>query len=310
MTLDLYSILESAGITPLRQTQREIYARCPMHSKRLGKPDNKPSWSINKNTCEHHCFSCGYGGKSLQQLLIDVTGSAPDDLDKDLAKSSFLRKMVEAREDPEEVLAPALPILTEYALYHEMHDVPENLMVFRHLTRMAIDAYETRWYRQGRQWVMPLRSTDGELIGAQFRQKGNFVTLLDEGHTKTDTFFGFAQCCEGSFCTLVESPLDAIRLFGLGIPALSAFGAHLAEEQIKLLARTFTRVFVALDNDKTGNEAAEYICPRLRKSGTAPIRWDYDGLLDEDGEPAKDPGDVADDEALLASWGRTTRMGL
>ena len=309
MTFDLYSILESAGISPLRQTKREIYARCPQHIKRTGKEDVHPSWSINKTTCAHHCFSCGYSGKSLESLLIDVTGAAPADLDKELAKSGFLRKMTEVREAPEEVLDPVMPVLTDWVLHNVMIDVPDNLIAFRHLQRAAIDAYEVRWFRANRQWVMPLRSVDGDLLGAQYRQKGNVVTLPD-GVSKSQTLFGFPQCCEGSFCALVESPLDAVRLFGLGIPALSALGAFVSEDQIRLLACTFTRVFVALDNDKTGNKSAEIICPLLRKAGTAPIRWDYDGLVDEEGDPAKDPGDVVSDDALLASWGRTMRMGL
>ena len=309
MTLDLYTILENAGIEPLRQTRSEVWARCPMHRQRTGKEDLHPSWSINKSTFANHCFSCGYGGTTLQQLLVDVTGSAPDDLDKELAKQGFLRKMAEVREAPEQALAPVMPILTEYALWNDMVPVPDNLLAFRRLQRTAIDQYEVRWFRQNRQWVLPLRSIDGDLLGAQYRQKGNVVTL-PEGMHKSQTFFGFLQCCEGPFCALVESPLDAVRLFGLGIPALSSLGAYVSAEQIGLLARTFTRVFVALDNDKTGNDACEQICPMLKRAGTAPIRWNYDGLVDEDGEPAKDPGDVVSDDALMESWCRTTRMGL
>jgi len=307
--MNLYTILESAGIAPLRETQREIYARCPMHVARTGHEDHNPSWSINQNTYRHHCFSCGYGGTTLQQLLVDVTGSAPDDLDKELAKQSFLRRMSEVGEQPEETLEPIIPILTEWSLHHAMFDVPERLVAFRHLQRVAIDAYEVRWTGKTRQWVLPLRSPEGLLLGAQYRQKGNVVTLPD-GVSKSTTLFGFLQCCEGSHCTLVESPLDAVRLFGLGIPALSSLGAWVAPEQIKLLARTFTRVFVALDNDTTGNKSAEIVAPLLRKAGTTPIRWNYDGLVDDEGDPAKDVGEVESDEALLASWGRTTRMGL
>ena len=67
---------------------------------------------------------------------------------------------------------------------------------------------------------------------------------------------------------------------------------------------------MALDNDKTGNKSAEIVGPLLRKAGTTPIRWNYDGLVDDEGDPVKDVGEVESDEALLASWGRTTRMGL
>ena len=92
--MNLYTILESAGIAPLRETPREIYAPCPMHAVRTGSIDSHPSWSINQFSYRHHCFSCGYGGTTLQGLLVDVTGSSPADLDKELAKQSFLRQQM------------------------------------------------------------------------------------------------------------------------------------------------------------------------------------------------------------------------
>lgn len=306
--MDLTAILEQAGITPLRTNRHEIVARCPQHEVRTGKPDIHPSWSINSVTYTHFCFSCGYKG-TLTSLLVELTGEAPEDLEKTLAKESFLRKVISIRQDPEPVLAPVIPILTDWVLSNVMTDVPTKLMSFRHLQRPAVDAYEVRWDPDTHRWVLPLRSTGGSLLGAQYRQKGSVYTL-PEGMEKKRTLFGYGQCCDSSFCAIVESPLDAVRLFGLGIPALSALGAWVSNEQVRLLACTFTRVYLALDNDKAGNESAARLGPALRKAGTAPIRWSYEGLVDEDGDPAKDPGDVADDDMLMASWGRTLRMGL
>jgi DNA primase len=306
--MDLTAVLEQAGITPLRTNRQEVIARCPQHEVRTGKADVHPSWSINSVTYTHFCFSCGYRG-TLTSLLIDMTGSAPEDLEKTLAKDSFLRKMAGVRADPETVLAPVIPLLTEWVLFNIMGDVPGKLLSFRHLQREAVDAYEVRWDADTHRWVLPLRSTAGDLLGAQYRQKGSVYTL-PEGMEKKRTLFGFAQCCDRSFCAIVESPLDAVRLFGLGIPALSPLGAWVSNEQVRLLACTFTRVYMALDNDKAGRESAERLAPALRKAGTVPIPWSYEGLVDEDGDPAKDPGDVDDDDLLLASWSRTLRMGL
>lgn len=306
--MDLTTILEQAGITPLRTNRQEVVARCPQHEVRTGKADTHPSWSINNVTYTHFCFSCGYKG-TLNSLLVDVTGEAPEDLEKTLAKDSFLRKMAGVRANPEAVLAPVIPILTEWVLLNIMGDVPNKLLDSRHLQRSAVDAYQVRWDGDTRRWVLPLRSTDGDLLGAQYRQKGSVYTL-PEGMAKSRTFFGFPQCCDSSYCAIVESPLDAVRLFGLGIPALSPLGAWVSKDQVRLLACTFTRVYMALDDDKTGHESTAQLGPALRKAGTVPIPWSYEGLVDEDGERAKDPGDVADDDLLLASWGRTLRMGL
>ena len=222
--MNLYTILETRRDRTTTRDAGEIYARCPMHVARTGHEDHNPSWSINQITYRHHCFSCGYGGTTLQGLLVDVTGSAPDDLDKELAKQSFLRSRWQrsVRNLPRS-LEPIIPILTEWSLHHVMLDVPDSLVAFRHLQRMAIDAYEVRWTGKTRQWVLPLRST-GEPYSVPSTDRRATSLRSPMVCPRSTTLFGFLQCCEGSHCTLVESPLDAVRLFGLGIPALSSLG--------------------------------------------------------------------------------------
>lgn len=307
--LDLETILDDAGVGPMRVAPTEIHAPCPMHVARTGQPDHHPSWSINRQNYVHLCFSCGYKG-TLNGLLHDLTGAAPEDLELRLNEQSFLRKMATVRTEAEEHVAPVIDDLTEWRLRNIMRDVPQRLLDFRHLLRTAVDFYEVRWNGDTKQWVMPLRSIEGYLIGAQYRQKGSVLTL-PEGMAKSHTLFGFNQCCEHDFCVLVESPLDAVRLYGAtGQPALSSLGAWVSQDQVLLLARNFTTVYLALDNDKAGRKACEIVGPMLKRAGTTSVRWIYDGLRDEDGEPAKDPGDVCDDESLLASWKATVRMGM
>lgn len=307
--LDITSILSNAGIGPLRVSGDEVHAPCPMHAQRTGSEDHHPSWSINTTTFVHLCFSCGYKG-TLNGLLLDVTGAAPEDLELRLNEQSFVRKMEKARQViPEEFESEIIEGLTEWELYNLLTDVPQRLLDFRHLMRSAIDAYEVRWSAETRQWVMPLRDPFGSLIGAQYRQKGSVLTLPD-GVEKSITLFGFPQCREFDYCAIVESPLDAVRLFGLGIPAMSSLGAWVSQEQVLLLARNFTCVYLAMDDDKTGHKSIEILSPMLRRAGTCPIPWNYEGCYDDEGEPAKDPGDVADDDMLMASWQRTQRLGL
>ena len=314
-TIDLRGLLANAGISILRVTNTrkgtEYWGLCPKHKERTGKDDRHPSWSINNKTFKHNCFSCGYAG-SIQSLLNDVTGRAPDDLDKQLAKEGFLQQMEELRESPEELVEGIEIPLTEWVLHKQYRDVPQHMLDLKHLQRFAVDAYEVRWDKEKKKaarWVLPLRDLDGELIGAQYRQKGNVLTL-PTGVEKSTTLFGYHQCEEFNHVVIVESPLDAVRLFGLGIPALSSLGAWTSLDQASILARTFRRIYLAFDNDKSGHIAVDVITPRLRKAGAAPLYWDLEGLEDEEGEPAKDPGDVWSDEALLASWERTVRMGL
>ena len=217
--------------------------------------------------------------------------------------------MSEVRAAPTQVLEEVAPLLTEWSLKYTLKDPPRRLLEFRQLRQAAIATYQVRWNPGTKQWVMPVRSPSGELLGAQYRQSGSVLTL-PSGIEKSTTLFGYSVMCHHDYAALVESPLDAVRLFGLGIPAVSSLGAHVSTEQCRLLARAFGTVYMALDNDKAGREGASFATSSLRRFGAASVPWDYTGLVDEDGHKAKDVGDVALDADIIASWQRTKRCGL
>lgn len=304
---DVVGMLEAAGVQGIRDTHKEVVAKCPMHFKRTGKDDTHPSWSINKNTYAHYCFSCGYKG-TLQTLLVDLTGSAPADLEMELHRESFLRRM-EARDQPDEVLEPVLPMLTEWALNNILVDVPRRMLDRRWLLRSAIDRYQVRWNSDTKQWVLPMWDIRGDLMGAQYKQSGSVYTL-PEGMSKSLSIFGYQQVKCEDWAVLVESPLDAVRLDGLGIPAFATLGAFVSKEQATLMSRLFSYVILALDDDKAGHQGAEIATAMLRKRKCGVLHWDYTGLVDKRGEPAKDVGDVPNDDALLDAFDRTRRFGV
>jgi hypothetical protein len=297
-TIDLVGILQNAGVKNLRDSAKEISGSCPRHLHRLGRPDRHASWSINKHSYLHNCFSCGYKG-TLTGLLIDLTGTAPDNLEAELARASFMQKMAVSKADiPEEE-----PLLTDWALENLMEDVPDNLLGRRNLHRDAIDTYEVRWDPRKRCWVMPIRSYDGTLIGAQYRQKGSVLTL-PKNVEKSKTLFGITAMRQYDTIALVESPLDAVRLYGLGIPAVSSLGAWVSVEQCRLLARNFNRIVLALDNDPPGREATSSTLKIIKKLGALAIPFIYTGISE------KDLGDVESDMVIQHAWKRTLQMGL
>lgn len=297
MTIDLAGILQNAGVRNLKDSSKEISGSCPMHAKRLGRTDRHASWSINKYTYLHNCFSCGYKG-TLTGLLLDLTGSAPENIEAELARTSFLQKIADrVEQEPEE------PLLTDWSLHNLLLDVPDQLLSRRHLRRHAIDEYEVRWDSNRKCWVLPIRTISGEIIGAQYRQRGSVLTL-PKSVEKSKTLFGIFQMKKHDIVALVESPLDAVRLYGLGIPAVASLGAWVSVEQCRLLSRNFGRVVVALDNDIPGRQASETTLKLLRKLGSPAIPFSYRGIAE------KDVGDVESDSVITDAWRRTLRMGL
>lgn len=308
VTIDLVSLLDDAGVENLKEGSKEISGSCPQHVARLGHVDRHSSWSINKYSYLHHCFSCGYSG-TLTGLLIDQLGYAPENLEEELAKQAIHHSWEKATHPVVTAPVDPTPVVNDWSLVNMMKDVPQRLVDFRRLQRKAVDEYGVRWDPERKSWVLPIRTGTGELIGAQFRQKGNELNL-PEGLEKSVTLFGLHQMRCHNTVALVESPLDAVRLYGVGIPAVSSFGAWVSWDQCKLLARNFSCIVLALDNDKTGRKAASIVRPMLTRRGVGTVMFNYQGLRDAEGVPAKDPGDVADDTALWAAWNASLRQGL
>ena len=304
-SLDITSLLEQAGVRQIREGQKEVTALCPMHKERVGKEDSHASWSINRHTFVHHCFSCGYSG-TLVSLLVDLQGYAPEDIQTEIAKSSFLRtmeKITKRDEEPEE--RPP----TEWELSNILTPVPDRLLTLRQLQRNAVDVYGIRWDPERKSWVLPIRHPDGTLMGVQYRQKG-VVLNAPKGMNKAITLFGYNEMMLRSdvWVTLVESPLDAVRLYGLGIPALASFGAWVSDEQVTLLCRNFRRIMLAMDNDKVGRQATDMLRMQFRKRNQPHAVFRYDGLTTADGGIAKDLGDVALDEDILTAYQRSKEV--
>ncbi len=291
-TLDVAAILEDLGVEVVRSSGHELWALCPGHRARTGHEDTHPSWSINEVTYVHSCFSCGYSG-NLTMLYADLLGEVPEDLEWELQKASVIAS-VKVKEEPEPVEDG--PVINEWQL-RNFGSVSDKLLDLRHLKRESVDLYNVRWHPEYKAWVLPIRLPDGELIGYQFKAKGYFDNYPGEV-PKSECLFGFPQLADERTITVVESPLDAVRLHGLGIPAVSTYGANVSEAQVTLLARNYRLVVEALDNDAAGRKCAQKL-HQLLHGKTTVIPFNYQGL------PGKDVGDVPDDDMIRSAWHRS-----
>lgn len=317
--MDLVPMLEELGVEEIREGGKEITARCPMHEARTGQPDTHPSWSINKTTGMHICFSCGWAG-GLNVLYVDLGYTLPTDLDQQIKVDTvkgrggrFVRASQENKglEASNKTLkAPSNEQSEDLVSWSEqrlrvLEPVPSRMAAVRRLKEPALHTYGVLWDPRKRCWVLPIRNEFGVLEGVQLRQKGvesNQPTGVEKGHH----LFGLSALVKMDWdhVTLVESPLDAVRLYGLGIPAVSSYGAWVSAQQIQLLTRHFRTVVLALDNDKVGRESTARTEKLLRDRKVLTIRMDYRGL------EGKDPGDIESDYELKDAWVRSRHSGL
>lgn len=289
---DLESVLAQLGVEILRTTDDEVTGRCPMHLQRTGKEDEHPSWSVNRDSGVHNCFSCGYKG-TLHGLVMDLRFR-----NDAFAAARWLRQFqVVLHEVDPEWRAPVVEArepLSEAVKYAMYIDPPEWALQARSVSLEAAQHYGVRWDPADDSWILPIRYAAGELAGWQRKQqRGRMFRNYPMGVPKGECLFGLEVFPTGEPAVLLESPLDVCRLYDAGyFGGLASYGAKVSERQMRLLLQATSEVVVALDNDAAGLETANT------------LKWEWGPRMVmrffayPPGSPAKDLGDLNDSEIL------------
>lgn len=290
--IDVERVLLALDLSLHAQRGSEVNGLCPMHKKRMGKEDHRPSWWINIETGVHICFSCGYKG-NIYTLVKDLKG-----IDYYDAKD-FVNNQVEIPLDslalrikdlpqyiqPEESLAMSEARLAVYV------DPPIEELRKRYISLESAKKHGVLWDKGNEAWILPIRDpNDFSLWGWQEKgARGRFFRNQPPGVKKSKTVFG-VEVMATDILLVVESPLDVPRLATAGVAgAIATYGAIPSEEQVKIMRRA-DRVIVAFDKDAAGRKACEEIRPMARKYGLQMSFFNYEGI------DVKDPGDMTVEE--------------
>ncbi len=291
--IDVERVLLSLDLPLYAQRGIEVNGLCPMHKKRTGKEDHNPSWWINSETGAHICFSCGYKG-NIYTLVADIKGMDYHEAreyvnDKeDMPIDALMRRI---KELPEYIQAEAHPIGMSEARLAVYVAPPKIELRKRFLTVAAVEECGVLWDEKNTAWILPIRDpNDFSLWGWQEKgARGRFFRNQPQGVKKSKTVFNVQILKEDAPLIVVESPLDAVRLVGLGYNSISTYGAMPSVEQVKIMRRA-TRVIAAFDNDGAGQKASEEMRGHARKYGIELSYFNYTGV------DVKDVGDMIEDQ--------------
>lgn len=285
-TTDLAEFLISIGID-VRRSGQEISARCPVHLARTGKEDRSPSFSMNAETGLWLCYSCGAKG-TLQQLVMELTGK-----DNYEVISMLMQNSVDRLTMPKVEYKPAV----DHQMYLHYREVPSKYLNSRNITAEAARYYGIRWDSENKSWIIPIVSSEGELLGWQEKGAG-FTYNHPTGVKKGQTLFGIERA-KHKTSVLVESPLDVVRFASSfdGMNCLASFGAQITKVQIQLACLVSEKLIIAMDNDTAGIESAKNIFKNapLLKGGVYWLKYSH--------TKAKDIGDMTDEELETAITG-------
>lgn len=288
--IDVSQTLESLGIEG-RTSGDEFVAHCPKHRERTGREDAHPSWSINLNTGLFICFSCGYRG-SIVSLIADLRGLSFEDA-KTLTVKPDIQHSVSRIPGAYIPVPQTIEFLPESRL-SAFSSPPRWARARRKVSAEACSLYGVRWDLVREMWITPIReATSAGLMGWQEKSETervfrNFPTSVK----KSRTLFGY-DVFTGGRMVVVESPLDAVRLWSEGVTgAVATYGAIVSKAQILLMSAADEVVF-ALDNplmDEAGKKASIQLLTETKGVLKSVRFFDYSGV------EAKDPGDMTHEQ--------------
>jgi hypothetical protein len=307
---DMEGLLEHVGIRTGRSTPTEVFGYCPGHKELLGRSDRNPTtWSVNRFSLNHFCFSCTYGG-TLQELIVEQQGGTvwgasslmrqygidPSDI-SDLPENFYDRRRT--GKAPEHL---------DESLLDEFVDPPLKAIRSRHLSPTSVREYGVRWDAEERCWITPIRLVGGALLGWQAKSK-RFFDNYPPKVPKSKTLFGVDRLENGVTAILVESPLDVCRIYSAGfLGGVSSYGVYVHDDQMRLLLSITDELIIALDNDDQGIAethrliTGKRLVPRKKfnKPGVPWAKKFAMAVFNYGDSSAKDPGEMSDEEI---EWG-------
>src|SRR6267142_346054 len=268
---DVLSSLEELGIAVSRIVHEEAWALCPGHFERVGKKNTRPNkWSVNTETGQHSCFSCGFSG-SFVYLVQEVKGYDRADAEQWVRNRGGISRLRRVLDNSQGRSADferneGIPAwnAARLALFTSP---PYSALEQRRLSSGAVTRYGVLWDSNKENWILPIRDPDtGKLWGYQEKGEGWFCNKPARVE-KSETLFGL-ETLTGSTAVILESPLDCLRLYTAGISgAVSSYGVQISDRQLELLFDRAEIIIFALDNDAAGLSKMRSLRERYLRSG-------------------------------------------
>lgn len=256
-----YSAVADKFLDVRSQSGNELNCLCPFHD------DSTPSLRFNVETGLWKCWGCQIAGTA--EMLVNKFDGA---FDLTALKLESVKKRLE---DLSRAQAHAGSYAGVHAGAHSLsssigegilkrYNFPTDYWTKRGFTRETITAFELGYDPTDKMGSVPLRNEDGDLLGVMTRPV-DWVKGDDREKFRYPYKFPRERNLYGShlvasmdddFVVLVEGPLDAVKVWQAGYPALAVYGSSLSAKQVQLIYRLgVRRACLFFDYDRAGQDA-------------------------------------------------------
>ena len=268
---------------------KNIQTNCPFHKE---GQERKPSFGINKNTGECHCFGCGWSG-TLSEMISNCFGKDDfGDYGNKWLIRNFLSVAVESRPDIDVDFYRRKKITSETKKYISEQELDSYrythpYMYKRKLTDEIIDLFDIGYDKNTECITFPNRDINGNcLFIARRSVKTKFFNYPQDVEKPV---YGLYECniCAKTIknwfpneIIICESMLDALTCWVYGKYAVALNGTG-NENQFKTLRNMPNRKFIlATDMDEAGLKARERIRQSLGNKLVTEYVWDINVAKD------------------------------
>lgn len=268
---------------------KNIQTNCPFHKE---GQERKPSFGINKNTGECHCFGCGWSG-TLSEMISNCFGKDDfGDYGNKWLIRNFLSIAVESRPDIDVDFCRRRKITSETKKYISEKELDSYrythpYMYKRKLTDEIIDLFDIGYDKSTDCITFPNRDINGNcLFIARRSVKTKFFNYPQNVEKPV---YGLYECniCAKTIknwfpneIIICESMIDALTCWVYGRYAVALNGTG-NENQFKTLRNMPNRKFIlATDMDEAGLKARERIKQSLGNKLVTEYVWDINVAKD------------------------------
>lgn len=253
-------------------TPDDILTQCPFHGN---GNERHPSFGICNNRASskyglYHCFTCGESGNIIQ--LINKLNGVENTNDTTIIQSIADVAFTDVRNMPR--LAPRtrteLPIVTDVELksYRLKH---VNYLDNRGVAPLIQQAFDCGYDEVQDAVTFPVKRLDGSvyfIVRRKIKYK-QYHYPLGVDKPIYGLFEFYTMFPDRREIVIVESIINALTLWGWGIPAVALLGTG-SQTQIDFLNTTeFRKYIICLDGDAAGYKGTEKLRKKLHAYTTS-----------------------------------------
>ena len=282
--MDATKIIDHYNFEGVKQGGRFTRCACKIHGS-----DNDTSFVINNESGLWTCHTnCGSGSiyMLVQQLdectfkeavykVAEILEINLDGITLDVNSIAYLkeakRHVLTMRKNKKvEFESYVLPVETRgVKKYRQFEQDTLRHFGLRFISEIELESDKGGTYKLQNRIALPV-AFKGNVVGYGLRKtrEADFPKWSNQpkGLATRDILYNYDSLHEPDNVVLCEGFFDVWAFYEIGVKnAVSTFGAHLTDEQYKLLMKTgCTSVTIAFDGDRAGREATEKVIEKLR----------------------------------------------